>query len=100
MIALVKSNYTLDSGVSELSANCRECNVRPTFGLIRAIGKAYAGIRIIEDCVKHGPALIQEWDACECGELIPNIFGNEPRFGVQWRPLDKYLLPQAFYCVV
>jgi hypothetical protein len=90
----------LDGGVSELFANSRECNVRPAFGLIRAIGRAYAGIRIIEDCVKHGPALIQEWDARECGELIPNIFWNESRFGVQWCPLSKYLLPQAFHCVV
>ncbi|MEO8339712.1 MAG: hypothetical protein ABI604_08320 [Nitrospirota bacterium] len=72
----------------------------PTFGLIRAIGEAYAGIRIIEDCVKRGSVLSQEGNARKCGELTSNIFGNEPRFGMHWRPLGKYLLPQTFHCVV
>ncbi|HEV8327668.1 MAG TPA: hypothetical protein VGQ08_09300 [Nitrospiraceae bacterium] len=74
--------------------------MRSTLLLIQAIGKTYAGIRNIEDCINHRPVLIQEVDARKCGELTPNIFGNEPRFGVQRRPLGKYLLPQAFHCVV
>ena len=100
MFALVESNYTSDGGVSELFTNCRECDVRFILRLIRAIGKTYAGIRIIEDCIKRRPVLIQEGDVRECGELTPNIFWDEPRFGVQWSPLGKYLLPQAFHCVV